>query len=226
MSLTWKFKRLLSSALTDLVLWSVWTLVVLAGLLLPLYLGTSYLLARDCHPHVNISVSQQFISGFNVSQLLQTVTAPAPSEATMNDNDTSLSSPSSSSSLVTSVLSTDLSLSVGADNVPVSAPVLPQHLLRSAGAMVTNIVGEYRVSDVGQYCSINNITEKGLVSLGLELCSAPLQSSLGPDTTAQLRQWVGDLGAETQASMVDSLMAGDLVTVLGLLPTMFPEAGK
>ena len=92
--------------------------------------------------------------------------------------------------------------------------------------MVSNIVSEYQVSDVAQYCSVNNLTAGGLLSLGVRLCSDPLQSALGQDTAAQLARWVGDLGAETEATMVDSVMAGDLVTVLGLLPTMFPQAGN
>ena len=235
MSLTWKFKRLLSSALADLLLWTLWSLTVLTALVLPIYLGASFLLVRDCHPHVNISLSQQLTRGIDVGNLLDQF-SPLETSSSSSEPDTKSSVNESSvvraaqeaPTLIERFISPDLSLRVGDDQVPVTDTVLPRHLLRSLASLVTSMVDKYQLTDASRLCSVNDYAagSAGLVSLGVRVCSTGLETAVGAETAARLTQWVADLGPDTEDGLVDGLSQGDLVSVLGLLPQMFPDAGQ
>ena len=82
-----------SSALTDLILWSLWTLVTLAAIILPIYLGASFLMVRDCHPNVNISVNpSDFIGNVDISELISGPSSAASSDLVDDsDNDLTIS---------------------------------------------------------------------------------------------------------------------------------------
>ena len=142
MSLTWKFKRLLSSALTDLLLWTLWSLTVLTALVLPVYLGASFLLVRDCHPHVNISLSQQLTRGIDVGNLLDQFSPLETSSSSELDTKSSVNESSvvraaqEAPTLIERFISPDLSLKVGDDQVPVTDTVLPRHLLLTQRTLV------------------------------------------------------------------------------------------
>jgi hypothetical protein len=43
MGLVWRVRRLAASAWAELILWSLWSLVVLFSIGLPIYLGANYL---------------------------------------------------------------------------------------------------------------------------------------------------------------------------------------
>jgi hypothetical protein len=43
MGLVWRVRRLAASVWAELILWSLWSLVVLFSIGLPIYLGSSYL---------------------------------------------------------------------------------------------------------------------------------------------------------------------------------------
>ena len=60
----WMLRRLAASAWVEVVVWSVWLVVVVGSLVLPLYLGISYLLARDCFPNLVLTLPPGALSGF------------------------------------------------------------------------------------------------------------------------------------------------------------------
>ena len=232
MSVSWKFRRLVSSAATDLVLWSLWSLVTAAAILLPIYLGASFLLVRDCHPSINISLAEGFATGFDLDSVLKPspgapqepaedveddyITSAEVIEANFEDND--------QGTFLESFLPTDLSLKF--DNVTVSAPVLPRHLLRSGARLVTDVLEKYEVSDVASYCRVNDLQGAGLLSLGLGICDEAVRSTLGEEAASALASWVDSLGPETEAGLVNSAASGNITGALEFLPDLFPSAGE
>ena len=244
MSVTWKFRRLVSSAGTDLVLWSLWSLATLAAIVLPLYLGASFLSVRDCHPSVNITVTpSNYIGNIDISDIIPSL---APSEdiiedysdyytdddiddTVISDNiDTAVSVTESTEevSLLDNFLPTDLKLRLS-DNVTVTAPVLPRHLLRSAVNIVTLALDKYNINDVSDMCSINDISDQpGLMSLGVRLCGDSIGQVLGPETPGLLSTWLGSLKPGTQQGVISSVMDLNISSAIGYLPDLFPGAGK
>ena len=231
MSVSWKFRRLLSSATADLVLWSLWTLVTAAAILLPIYTGAAFLLVRDCHPSLNISLAEGFASGLDLQSFLETQPQPAPPKppVVVNDNASAVVIEAGDNSddqgtFLDSFLSTDLSLRF--DNVSVSAPVLPRHLLRSGARLVTGVLEKYEVSDVAALCRVNDVRGAGLVSLGLGVCREAVTSALGEDASSQLSAWVTSLGKQTEAGLADNVARGNISGVIEFLPDLFPSAGE
>ena len=229
MSVSWKFRRLLSSATADLVLWSLWTLVTAAAILLPIYTGAAFLLVRDCHPSLNISLAEGFASGLDLQSFLETQPAQPKPPVAVNDNASAVVIEAGENfddeeTFLDSFLSTDLSLRF--DNVSVSAPVLPRHLLRSGARLVTGVLEKYDVSDVAAYCRVNDVRGAGLVSLGLGVCREAVTSALGEDAASQLSVWVTSLGHQTEAGLADNVARGNISGVIEFLPDLFPSAGE
>ena len=226
MVLTWKLRRFVSSVYTDLLLWLLWVLVVTLALLLPIYLGAAFLLVRDCHPHLSITLAPDFLAGFNVSNLF----SPSPPESGVE-----LESEVERSAVASFLLryqNTDLSL-VSADlNLTVSAPVLPAHILSSGVELVEEFLEKYNIHQVSSHCRINNVTEApGLLSLGVGVCSAALRSALGQEEQLQLSSWLAGLPPNTERDLVDGVISGNISTdslgeLLAFLPRLFPDAGK
>ena len=243
MSATWKFRRLVSSAGTDLVLWSLWSLVTLAAIVLPLYLGASFLSVRDCHPSVDITVTPaNYIGNIDISDIIPSL---APSEdiiedysdyytdddtdsTIISDNiDTTVTPPEHTEevSFLDNFLPTDLKLRLS-DNVTVTTSVLPRHLLRSAVNIVTQTLDMYSINDVSDMCSINDISDQpGLMSLGVQLCSDSIAEVLGPESPVLLSSWLGSLKPGTQQGVISSVMGLNITSAIGYLPDLFPEAG-
>ena len=231
MSVSWKFRRLVSSATADLVLWSLWTLVTLAAILLPIYTGAAFLLVRDCHPSLNISLAEGFASGLDLQSFLKPQAAPPKLPVVVNDNASAVvieadleGNVNDQGTFLDSFLSTDLSLRF--DNVSVSAPVLPRHLLRSGARLVTGVLEKYEVSDVAAYCRVNDVQGAGLVSLGLGVCGEAVTSTLGEDAASKLSDWVTSLGQQTEAGLADNVARGNISGVIEFLPDLFPSAGE
>ena len=181
MALTWKLRRLLSSAYTDLLLWVVWVLVVSLALVLPVYLGASFLLLRNCQPHLNVSLGNDFFAGIDISNIVDNF-GSQPSSA-------NVSQPAESAleSFLLSYQSTELTLVSGDQNVNVTAPVLPRHLLKSGLELVTAFIAKYNINDVSSYCSVNSVREApGLLSLAVGVCRSALRSAVGQQEEEQL----------------------------------------
>ena len=225
MVLTWKLRRFVSSVYTDLLLWLLWVLVVTLALLLPIYLGAAFLLVRDCHPHLSITLAPDFLSGFNISNLF----TPSP------ESEVELESEAERSAVASFLLryqNTDLSL-VSADlNLTVAAPVLPAHILSSGVELVEEFLEKYNIHQVNTHCLINNVTEApGLLSLGVGVCSSAIRSALGEEEQLQLSGWLAGLEPGTERDLVDGVISGNvsldnLGEVLAFLPRLFPDAGK
>ena len=133
MSVSWRFRRLASSAAADLVVWAVWSLAAAAAVLLPLYTGASLLLVRGCHPSLDLSLARDTLQSLDLASLLQ---PPPPS--------TNLTS-EAGGDLVTSVLAPLSSLQLRLprpgtnETLQVTAPVLPRHLLTAAAQLATQL---------------------------------------------------------------------------------------
>ena len=228
MSVSWRFRRLLSSATADLVLWSLWTLVTAAAILLPVYLGAAFLLVRDCHPSLNISLAEGFASGLDLQSFLKPAPVPPKPPVVVDDNASAVvieaNLEDDQGTFLDSFLSTDLSLKF--DNVSVSAPVLPRHLLRSGARLVTGVLEKYEVSDLASYCEVNEVKGEGLVSLGLGVCREAVTSTLGDDAASKLSAWVSSLGQETEAGLTNNVASGNISGVIEFLPDLFPSAGE
>ena len=134
MSVSWRFRRLASSAAADLAVWVVWTLATAAAVLLPLYTGASLLLVRGCHPSLDLSLGRHTLHSLDLASLLQ----PPPAS-------TNLSSEAGGDRLVTSVLAPLSSLQLTLprpgtnETLLVTAPVLPRHLLTAAAKLATQL---------------------------------------------------------------------------------------
>ena len=134
MSVSWRIRRLASSAAADLVVWAVWSLAAAAAVLLPLYTGASLLLVRGCHPSLDLSLARDTLQSLDLASLLQ---PPPPS-------DTNLTS-EAGGDLVTSVLAPLSSLQLTLprpgtnESLLVTAPVLPRHLLTAAAQLATQL---------------------------------------------------------------------------------------
>ena len=123
-------------------------------------------------------------------------------------------------------MSTDLDLTVGRDNISVSAPVLPKHLLMSVVTMVTNELSKYSINDVADYCNINDISQQpGLLSLGVSVCSEAMNEVLGQEASDQVNSWVTAISGDTQKGLVDSVINVNLTEAIKYIPKLFPEAG-
>ena len=147
MSLSWKFRRLLASAFTDLVIWGAWLLVVTGSLVLPIYLGISFLSARNCQPHKELSFAPGSFSGFELN-------TPVNVSVTKEDK-----------SLIELVFPADITLELGGANV--SIPVLPLHLFKSGSLILSEVLEKYSPGDVAVHCQVNGIKKKGVISLGV-----------------------------------------------------------
>ena len=138
MSVSWRFRRLASSAAADLVVWAVWSLAAAAAVLLPLYTGASLLLVRGCHPSLDLSLARDTLQSLDLASLLQ---PPTPSEKAASANLTS----EAGGDLVTSVLAPLSSLQLRLprpgtnETLLVTAPVLPRHLLTAAAQLATQL---------------------------------------------------------------------------------------
>ena len=215
------------------VLWSLWTLVTATAILLPVYLGAAFLLVRDCHPSLNISLAEGFASGLDLQSFLKPADSapvkPSRPVVVVNDNASAVVIEAGledhdQGTFLDSFLSTDLRLQF--DNVSVSAPVIPRHLLRSGARLVTGVLEKYEVSDLASYCRVNEVRAAGLVSLGLGVCREAVTSALGEDAASQLSVWVDSLGQETEAGLADNVASGNISGVIEFLPDLFPSAGE
>ena len=134
MSVSWRFRRLASSAAADLAGWVGWTLATAAAVLLPLYTGASLLLVRGCHPSLDLSLGRDTLHSLDLASLLQ----PPPAS-------TNLSSEAGGDRLVSSVLAPLSSLQLTLprpgtnETLLVTAPVLPRHLLAAAAKLATQL---------------------------------------------------------------------------------------
>eukprot|EP00092_Neocalanus_flemingeri_P003197 GFUD01003416.1.p1 GENE.GFUD01003416.1~~GFUD01003416.1.p1 ORF type:complete len:1055 (+),score=218.84 GFUD01003416.1:46-3210(+) len=202
MSLSWKFRRLLASALTDLVLWGSWLLVVTASLVLPIYLGISFLSARNCQPHKDLSFPPGFLSGIELNPV------------NVNQEE---------KSLIEMVFPADITLVLGGENV--SVPVLPLHLFRSGSLILQEVLEKYSPGDVAVHCKVNGIKRNGVVSLGVSVCNSTLSDLLGEEQVSGLKAWLSGLGEGVEGDLVNSFMSGNLTNTIQLLPEIFVDAG-
>ena len=137
MSVSWRFRRLASSAAADLAVWVVWTLATAAAVLLPLYTGASLLLVRGRHPSLDLSLGRDTLHSLDLASLLQ------PSEEAASTNLTG--SEAGGDRLVSSVLAPLSSLQLTLprpgtnETLLVTAPVLPRHLLTAAAKLATQL---------------------------------------------------------------------------------------
>lgn len=218
MGLAWTLRRLMSSAYTDLFLWVLWVLVVSLALVLPVYLGTSFLLLRGCQPHLNVTLEEDFLSGIDISNFVDNfgfqssaVDGSQPAESALE-------------SFVLRYQSTELNLVSGDQNINVTAPVLPNHLLKSGLELVLEFLDKYNINDVSSYCSINSVTGD-LLSLSVEVCRPALRSALGEQKQDQLSAWLATLQSGTEKGLVSGVFSGNISLALGQLPNLFPSAG-
>ena len=218
MGLAWTLRRLMSSAYTDLFLWVLWVLVVSLALVLPVYLGTSFLLLRGCQPHLNVTLEEDFLSGIDISNFVDNFGAQS---STVNG---SQPAESALESFVLRYQSTELNLVSGDQNINVTAPVLPNHLLKSGLDLVLEFLDKYNINDVSSYCSINSATGD-LLSLSVEVCRPALRSALGEQKQDQLSAWLATLQSGTEKGLVSGVFSGNISLALGQLPNLFPSAG-
>ena len=208
----------MSSAYTDLFLWVLWVLVVSLALVLPVYLGTSFLLLRGCQPHLNVTLEEDFLSGIDISNFVDNFGAQS---STVNG---SQPAESALESFVLRYQSTELNLVSGDQNINVTAPVLPNHLLKSGLDLVLEFLDKYNINDVSSYCSINSATGD-LLSLSVEVCRPALRSALGEQKQDQLSAWLATLQSGTEKGLVSGVFSGNISLALGQLPNLFPSAG-
>ena len=208
----------MSSAYTDLFLWVLWVLVVSLALVLPVYLGTSFLLLRGCQPHLNVTLEEDFLSGIDISNFVDNFGAQS---STVNG---SQPAESALESFVLRYQSTELNLVSGDQNINVTAPVLPNHLLKSGLDLVLEFLDKYNINDVSSYCSINSATGD-LLSLSVEVCRPALRSALGEQKQDQLSAWLATLQSGTEKDLVSGVFSGNISLALGQLPNLFPSAG-
>ena len=226
LQMTWKLRRFVSSVYTDLLLWLLWVLVVSLALFLPVYLGATFLLVRDCHPHLSITLGPDFLTGFNTSNLFSPSSERNESEVEEEEERSAVAS------FLLRYQNTDLSL-VSADlNLTVAAPVLPAHILSSGVTLVEEFLEKYNIHQVNSYCRVNNVTEApGLLSLAVGVCGPALRSALGEEEELQLSAWLAGLPPGTERDLVDGVISGNvsldnLGQVIAFLPRLFPGAGK
>ena len=203
MSLSWKFRRLLASATTDLVVWGAWLLVVTASLVLPIYLGITFLSIRNCQPHKDISLAPGTLSGFEFNPVNET---------------------EEEKSLIELVFPADITLELGGTNV--SIPVLPLHLFKRGSLILEDILEKYSPADVAVHCSVNGVRGGGVVSLGESVCNDTLTDTLGQERVAGLQEWLDSLQEGVEDKLVESVMSGNLSQSIHLLPHLFAGAGK
>ena len=220
MALTWKLRRLLSSAYTDLLLWVVWVLVVSLALVLPVYLGASFLLLRNCQPHLNVSLGNDFFAGIDISNIVDNFGSQPRSDNVSEPAESALES------FLLSYQSTELTLVSGDQNVNVTAPVLPRHLLKSGLELVTEFIAKYNINDVSSYCSVNSVREAaGLLSLAVGVCRSALRSAVGQQEEEQLSAWLAGLQPGTETGLIAGVTSGNISSALSHLPQLFPSAG-
>ena len=205
MSLSWKFRRLLASAITDLVLWGAWLLVVTGSLVLPIYLGITFLSTRNCQPHKDLSFPPGFMSGFEINPVNVNVTEKEKS-------------------LIEMVFPADITLELGGENV--SVPVLPLHLFKSGSLIAYEILEKYSPGDVAVHCKVNGIKRNGVVSLGVSVCNSTLSDLLGEEQVSGLKAWLSGLAEGVEGKVVNSFMSGNLTETIQLLPEIFVDAGN
>ena len=145
--LVWRLRRVSHSAGADLALWLAWLAVTAASLILPLYLGSSFLLLRDCHPHRQLVLPPDALTRPVLDILGEASSsrpAPAPSNATAPPAPTPPAS--RPRELLELVLAADLHWPAGAlGEQEVEAAVLPVHLLRSGSRLASRLADRYQV---------------------------------------------------------------------------------
>ena len=205
MLLIWRFRRLLASALTQTLLWTLLILVMTSSLLLPLYLGITFLSVRNCHPYKDISFPAGALSAleFNV----------APGNETEEDK-----------TLLELFLPADITVEL--QNANISNPILPRHLLQSGSVLLSSWLSRYSLADAASYCQVNGIKAPGILSLGIEVCSETLQENLGSRIVHSLQLWLNNIQEGLETNIVRDILDGNLSDSVKKLPGIFSTEGK
>ena len=103
--------------------------------------------------------------------------------------------------------------------------MLPRHLLRAASSLPDSFLSSYSPADASRVLTINKIQAPGLISLGLGLCRDSLGDLLGEQEAQGLDSYLQRLGDGVETRLIRSGLAGDLVSLVALLPSLFPKAG-
>ena len=205
MSLSWSLRRFLASAFTDVLLWGVWIIVISGSLVLPIYLGISFLSARNCHPHKEIS----FPPG----------SLPTPSFGQMPGNETK-----EEKTLLELFLPAEITIELGGVNV--SIPVLPLHLFQSGSVLLDSLLSRYNPAEISSYCEVNGIRAPGVISLGVGVCSEALADRMGEPQTQNLQTWLKGIPEGVETNIVGDVLAGNLSSVVQQIPKMFSTEGR
>ena len=205
MPLIWRFRRLLSSALTQTLLWSILILIVTSSLFLPIYLGITFLSVRNCHPYKDISFPPGSLSSLEFSV--------APSNETEEDK-----------TLLELFLPADIKVEL--QNANISNPILPRHLLQSGSILLSSWLSGYNLADAAFYCQVNGIKAPGILSLGIKVCSETLQENLGSRIVHSLQIWLENIEEGLETNIVRNVLDGNISNAVQKLPDIFSTEGK
>jgi len=212
----------------ELVLWTLWILVLILSIILPVYLGIHYLVARDCHPHIRLDIDHPSIQSFLPTNLETTdveVNLILPENITkevyvVEKEESVAAEEDMMTNLLVNLYPPEVGVLVGNKTHYVSR--LPRTLYRQGTTMAKQSV-RYSLRDVSALCTVNDIKERGIISLGLAVCRRSLLGS--EEVESELRGWLGGLEDGLEDKVVEAALQGDLQNILVLLPDMFPDAG-
>merc|ERR1719483_1131560 len=128
---------------------------------------------RNCQPHKDLTLPPGLLSDINIIADVNMETAVKKE-----------------TSLVEMFIRPEIKIHVdGQENVTMN--VIPQQLLISMSNIVDKMfISRYSLSDLTSFCSINNLTSTGPISLAIELCDGDLKEVLGDETLRSLNIWL------------------------------------
>lgn len=172
----WGLKRLSASVWMELVVWTLWILALLLSIILPVYLGIHYLVARDCHPHIELDINHPSIDRFlptetKIHPIPDSIPDLPPTNHTREvyvvEQEIMVAEEDMMTNLLVNLYPPEVGVLVGNKTHFVSR--LPRTLYRQGTAMAKQSV-RYSLRDVSALCTVNDIKERGIISLGLAVC--------------------------------------------------------
>jgi len=240
MGVPWMLRRIGASVWADLVVWGAWLVVVVASLLLPLYLGVNYLAERGCHPHINLQLNPGTFEGIDLSSVLQ-----RPNIVPVGDLDlTSLTGDNMDAntefqpSLLEGILPPQVELYLShtptgnqtESNITerVVVDILPRHLYKKGEEFAMIQLQPYSQNphkSVLNLCQVNGKYYKTILTMGVSVCEKALLTELDNNHVEKLLDFVSEISPEQEDTVIEAVMSGNLTNVMGILPSIFPNAG-
>lgn len=212
MGLVWRLRRLAASVWAELILWSLWSLVVLFSIGLPIYLGSNYLAATGCHPHLDMRLAGGSISAFTTPASLSYEDLPYPPP---EEDDFIVKS-------LATIFPPEPVLRLGNSSFQVRR--LPRLLFRQGANLGYQLLEAYSLPDLASLCRVNSRSGKGILSLGLAVCGEALDG-VAVGLSGQLAAWLAGLAPGVEEKVVTAFLKRDLLAGIRLLPALFPRAG-